>query len=100
VYVYTHENSHPVEVGAETAGGWRRVGHLVGAGLFDVYRLGGYAQGPAGHLDHFCVQPLAHFDATVRQQYGTVDVDEQQGAGLVQKQRTSREPDTVHRRYG
>jgi len=64
-----------------------------------MYRLGGYAQGPAGHLDHFCVQPLAHFDATVRQQYGTIDVDEQQGAGLVQKRRTSREPDTVHRWY-
>jgi len=89
VYTHTHENGHPVEVGAEASGGWRRVGHLVGAGLFDVYQLIGYSQCPAGHLDHFSVQSLTHFDATVRQQYGTVDVDEYQGASLVQKRRTS-----------
>ena len=80
--MFTHHDSHAVEVGAGAGGRGRGVGHSGGAGLTDVYAVCGKIEGAGCHLDHLSVQTLAHLRATVGQQHRAVSVHVNQSSGL------------------
>mmetsp|Transcript_15711 Transcript_15711/g.63271 ORF Transcript_15711/g.63271 Transcript_15711/m.63271 type:complete len:848 (-) Transcript_15711:2042-4585(-) len=80
------EGGHAVQVGRHRGRRGRRVGHLVGRGVFDVdLREVEAAEGVRDGLLDLGVEALAHLGAAVRDEDRAVGVDVDEGAALVEE---------------